>query len=138
MLHLQEGQNVLDLQAVGTICHRLPFGGQTASRHPLSVLPLLKDRESASVHLLSLRCYYHFSIFCFHFKVLAMLLCFCQLYYFLGIFLSIFMKMYFRFSYFRISILNENEICDAGPQNQPLSVNFFSEMLSIDVFGLLG
>lgn len=47
VLHLQEGQNVLHLQVVRTVCHRLPFRGQTTGGHPLCVLLLLKGRKKA-------------------------------------------------------------------------------------------
>ncbi len=55
-----------------------------------------------------------------------------------GFFSVYFYEDLFRFSYFRISILNENEICDAGPQNQPLSVNFFFLKCFPLMYGLLG
>jgi len=41
VLHLEEGQNVLDLQVVGAVGHGLPFGGQATRGHPVGVLFLL-------------------------------------------------------------------------------------------------
>lgn len=42
VLHLQEGQNVLDLYVVGAVCHGLPFGGQATCSHPVGILFLLE------------------------------------------------------------------------------------------------
>lgn len=41
VLHLEEGQNVLDLQVVRAVRHGLPFGGQATRSHPVGVLLLL-------------------------------------------------------------------------------------------------
>lgn len=41
MLHLQEGQNVLDLQVVRAVGHGLAFGRQATCSHPVGVLFLL-------------------------------------------------------------------------------------------------
>lgn len=45
VLHLEEGQNVLDLQVVRTVSHGLPFRGQAACSHPVSVLFLLEQEK---------------------------------------------------------------------------------------------
>lgn len=42
VLHLEEGENVLDLKVVGAVRHGLAFGGQAARSHPVGVLFLLK------------------------------------------------------------------------------------------------
>lgn len=46
VLHLEEGQNVLDLQIVWAVGHGLPFGGQATCRHPVGVLFLLREETS--------------------------------------------------------------------------------------------
>lgn len=48
VLHLQEGQNVLDLQVVRAVCHGLAFGSQATRSHPLSVLFFLRDISEES------------------------------------------------------------------------------------------
>lgn len=42
VLHLEEGQNVLDLQVVRAVGHGLAFGGQATRSHPMGVLFLLE------------------------------------------------------------------------------------------------
>lgn len=44
VLHLEEGENVLDLQIVGAVGHGLPFGGQATRSHPVGVLFLLGEK----------------------------------------------------------------------------------------------
>lgn len=44
VLHLEEGQNVLDFQVVRAVGHGLPFGGQAACSHPVGVLFLLEKK----------------------------------------------------------------------------------------------
>lgn len=44
VLHLEEGQNVLDLQVVRAVGHGLPFGGQATRGHPVGVLFLLEKQ----------------------------------------------------------------------------------------------
>lgn len=44
VLHLEEGQNVLDLQVVRAVGHGLSFGGQATRSHPVGVLLLLQER----------------------------------------------------------------------------------------------
>lgn len=46
VLHLEEGQNVLDLQVVRAVGHGLPFRGQAARSHPVGVLFLLEQKKS--------------------------------------------------------------------------------------------
>lgn len=48
VLHLQEGQDVLDLKVVRAVCHGLAFGSQATCSHPLSVLFFLQDIENES------------------------------------------------------------------------------------------
>lgn len=48
VLHLQEGQDVLDLEVVRAVCHGLAFGSQAACSHPLSVLFFLRNIENES------------------------------------------------------------------------------------------
>lgn len=50
VLHLEEGQNVLDLQVVRAVRHGLPFGGQAARCHPVGVLLLLGCKVRAKMH----------------------------------------------------------------------------------------
>lgn len=45
VLHFEEGQNILDLQIVGTVCHCLPLGGQATCSHPVGILFLLERRS---------------------------------------------------------------------------------------------
>lgn len=47
VLHLEEGQNVLDLQVVRAVRHGLPFGGQATRGHPVGVLLLLGRKVSS-------------------------------------------------------------------------------------------
>lgn len=42
VLHLEEGQNVLDLHVVRTVRHGLAFGGQATRSHPVGILFLLE------------------------------------------------------------------------------------------------
>lgn len=44
VLHLEEGQNVLDLQVVRAVRHGLAFGGQATRSHPVGVLFLLEEK----------------------------------------------------------------------------------------------
>lgn len=45
VLHLEEGQNVVDLQIVGAVCHGLPLRGQAARCHPVGIWLLLHGKE---------------------------------------------------------------------------------------------
>lgn len=49
VLHLEEGQNVLDLQVVGAVSHGLPLGGQAACSHPVGVLFLLEAKSQTLI-----------------------------------------------------------------------------------------
>lgn len=44
VLHLEEGQNVLDLKVVRAVRHGLAFGGQATRSHPVGVLFLLEEK----------------------------------------------------------------------------------------------
>ena len=46
VLHLEEGQNVLDLQVVRAVGHGLAFGGQATRSHPVSILFLLETKKA--------------------------------------------------------------------------------------------
>lgn len=51
VLHFEEGQNVLDLQVVRAVGHRLPFGGQATCSHPVGILFLLWGED----HILTIK-----------------------------------------------------------------------------------
>ncbi len=54
VLHLEEGQNVLDLQVIRAVGHGLPFGGQATGSHPVGVLFLLqKESQTLTIKNLS-------------------------------------------------------------------------------------
>lgn len=44
VLHLEEGQYVLDLQVVRAVRHGLAFGGQATRSHPVGILFLLEKK----------------------------------------------------------------------------------------------